>query len=322
MRARSVRRPSTGVRSILKSPECRITPWGVWKAVAKPCGTEWVTGMNSTSKGPIWRRSPSATSMKRGPVGEARLLHAVAGQPQGERRAVHGDRQVAEQEGEAAGVVLVAVGEDDGLDRVGCSRRYERSGSTRSMPGMSGSGNMIPQSRTTMRPSNSKTAQFRPISPRPPRKMMRTGSGKRPACRVHRLRRALGPRLAITVRACSSSSGGAARCGSRHWPAGRPRTRQAALAGAGWGTPRSSRSRRTRRAGRSTAARRRRRLCPGRHHRRDLLAGPVRRHAHHTHRAQRQQRQGQRVVAAVELETLGGLGHEPGRSRPGRRWRL
>ena len=64
MRARSVSRPSTGVRSILKSPECRITPCGVWKAVANPCGTEWVTGMNSTSKGPIWRRSPSLTSTK------------------------------------------------------------------------------------------------------------------------------------------------------------------------------------------------------------------------------------------------------------------
>jgi hypothetical protein len=40
------------------------TPCGVWKAVAKPWGTEWVTGMNSTSKGPIWRRSPSVTGMR------------------------------------------------------------------------------------------------------------------------------------------------------------------------------------------------------------------------------------------------------------------
>ena len=63
IRARSVARPSTGVRSILKSPECRMTPLGVWKAVAKPWGTEWVTGMNSTSKGPIIRRSPSRTGM-------------------------------------------------------------------------------------------------------------------------------------------------------------------------------------------------------------------------------------------------------------------
>ena len=64
MRAMSVVRPSTGVRSSFKSPECRITPCGVWNAVAKPCGTEWVTGMNSTSNGPILRRSPSRTATR------------------------------------------------------------------------------------------------------------------------------------------------------------------------------------------------------------------------------------------------------------------
>ncbi len=62
-RARSVRRPSTGSRSSLKSPECRITPWGVWNASAKAWGTEWVTGMNSTSQGPMRRRSPSFTAI-------------------------------------------------------------------------------------------------------------------------------------------------------------------------------------------------------------------------------------------------------------------
>src|SRR3984885_9557787 len=57
------------------------------------------------------------------------------------------------------------------------SRRYVKSGRTRSTPGMSGSGNMMPQSRTRMRPSTSMQAQFRPISPRPPRKTTRTGFG-------------------------------------------------------------------------------------------------------------------------------------------------
>ena len=63
MVARSVRRPSTGVRSSFQSPLCRIVPCGVWNAVAKPWGTEWVTGRNSTSNGPIFRRSPSVTGM-------------------------------------------------------------------------------------------------------------------------------------------------------------------------------------------------------------------------------------------------------------------
>ena len=64
MRERSVRRPSTGWRSSLKSPECRITPCGVWKAMAQASGTEWVVGMNSTSHAPMRIRSPSLTEMK------------------------------------------------------------------------------------------------------------------------------------------------------------------------------------------------------------------------------------------------------------------
>src|SRR5690349_735131 len=42
------------------------------------------------------------------------------------------------------------------------------------MPGMSASGNMIPQSTTRIRPSTSMQKQFRPISPSPPRKTIRT----------------------------------------------------------------------------------------------------------------------------------------------------
>ena len=43
------------------------------------------------------------------------------------------------------------------------------------MPGMSDSGNMIPQSMTRMRSSTSRHKQLRPISPSPPRKTIRTG---------------------------------------------------------------------------------------------------------------------------------------------------
>src|SRR3954462_3054873 len=57
------------------------------------------------------------------------------------------------------------------------SRRYVKSGSTRSMPSMSMSGNISPQSRSMMRPSTSMHAQLRPISPSPPRKVTTTGSG-------------------------------------------------------------------------------------------------------------------------------------------------
>src|SRR6476646_6793543 len=44
------------------------------------------------------------------------------------------------------------------------------------MPGISASGNMIPQSTTRMRSSTSRQKQLRPISPRPPRKTIRTGA--------------------------------------------------------------------------------------------------------------------------------------------------
>src|SRR6185312_4688999 len=44
------------------------------------------------------------------------------------------------------------------------------------MPSMSASGNISPQSRIMMRPSTSMQAQFRPISPSPPRKVILTGS--------------------------------------------------------------------------------------------------------------------------------------------------
>ena len=57
IRARSVRRPSTGFRSSLKSLEWRITPWGVRMAEISPEGTEWVTGMNSQSNDPMRSRS-------------------------------------------------------------------------------------------------------------------------------------------------------------------------------------------------------------------------------------------------------------------------
>ena len=55
----------------------------------------------------------------RGAVEHPGLLDAVPGQAERERRPVDRARDVAQQEGEPAGVVLVGVGEDDALDHVG-----------------------------------------------------------------------------------------------------------------------------------------------------------------------------------------------------------
>ena len=49
-RARSKNSPSTGVWSILKSPEWMTTPAGVLIAIEKLSAIEWVLRMNSTKK--------------------------------------------------------------------------------------------------------------------------------------------------------------------------------------------------------------------------------------------------------------------------------
>ena len=59
---RSVRRPSSGSWSILKSPVCRIRPAGVRIATASASGIEWLTATNSQSNGPSCSRPPSRTS--------------------------------------------------------------------------------------------------------------------------------------------------------------------------------------------------------------------------------------------------------------------
>ncbi len=71
------------------------------------------------------------------------------------------------------------------------SRSQEKSGITRSTPGMvAGSGNMSPASMTRRRSSYSKARQFKPISPRPPRGTMRTTGGisPRPSSKPPRMR--------------------------------------------------------------------------------------------------------------------------------------
>ena len=99
-------------------------PGGVCTAMAWAWGTLWVTGMNSTSNGPI--RTPLAVGdgVQLGAPEQPGLLDAVAGEPERERRAVDRHADLAQQELDAADVVLVAVGGDDGVD----ARRRSRAG--------------------------------------------------------------------------------------------------------------------------------------------------------------------------------------------------
>ena len=62
-RATSVGGPSTGVGSSFQSPLWRTVPSRVRMASAFDSGTECVTGMYSTSKGPTAKRSPGFTTV-------------------------------------------------------------------------------------------------------------------------------------------------------------------------------------------------------------------------------------------------------------------
>ena len=80
----------------MKSPEWRMTPCDVCTAIAWACGTEWVTGMNSTSNGPIVDVSTVVDGDQLGATEQPGLLDAVAGEPERQRRAVDRQRPIEE----------------------------------------------------------------------------------------------------------------------------------------------------------------------------------------------------------------------------------
>ena len=63
MRTRSIISPDTGVRSILKSPVCRMVPSGVVMASATESAIEWLVWMNSILKQPSLMVSPARTRL-------------------------------------------------------------------------------------------------------------------------------------------------------------------------------------------------------------------------------------------------------------------
>jgi hypothetical protein len=145
-------------------------------AIACAWGTECVTGMNSTSNGPILRRSPSATDDELGLAQQPGLFDAIASQAEGDGRSEDGKAQLAQQVVQRTDVILVAVRGDDALDAVGVLAQPREIGQHEIDAVHVGSGNISPQSISSTLPCCSIAMQFRPISPRPPRKTTRTGS--------------------------------------------------------------------------------------------------------------------------------------------------
>ena len=158
----------------LEVPRVQDHPLGRVKGGGEPVGHRVGDGDELDLEGSDLASLPVDHLDELGPVGQAGLLDPVAGQPEGERGAVDGHRQVPEEKARPPVWSSWPWVRTTASTASAFSRRYDRSGRTRSMPGMSGSGNMIPQSSTTIRPSSSMHAQFRPISPSPPRKMTRT----------------------------------------------------------------------------------------------------------------------------------------------------
>src|SRR6266542_1033236 len=170
---RSVGLESSGVWSSLKSPVCRTVPNGVSTATATPSGMEWVTRRNRIRNGPASAGSPGTISLS-----SARSRTPCSSSLPSSRARVSAVPYT---------VVLVSrrrygtapmwsscpwvrtTASSESYRR----RRNSKSGSTRSMPGMPSCGNDRPQSMTRIRPSISRQAMFRPISPRPPRNASR-----------------------------------------------------------------------------------------------------------------------------------------------------
>ena len=115
------------------------------------------------------------------------------------------------------------------------SAMWEKSGRIRSTPGWDSSGNSTPQSMTSSRPSISRTAMLRPISPIPPSATIRSDAGLKRGrrgqlgvTRPHAAKPGT-PAVARSARSVATCSGVASTSGSRTGPAGRPRSRRAAL---------------------------------------------------------------------------------------------
>jgi len=94
-----------------------MVPAGLSMAKATASGIEWFTWMGSTVKQPslIFCRARSPQTCL---TGKAELLQLVFDQAAGQAGAVHRQAELLQQIGNAANVVLVAVGDEQTLDLI------------------------------------------------------------------------------------------------------------------------------------------------------------------------------------------------------------
>ena len=93
-----------------------MVPMGVWMARATQSTSECVTRMGMMENGAEGEAAAGEDLDQLGVVEQAMLFELALDQGEGELGAVDGDVELGEDPGQAADVVLVAVGEDDGAD--------------------------------------------------------------------------------------------------------------------------------------------------------------------------------------------------------------
>ena len=173
---RSVIRPSRGSWSILKSPVCSTVPAAVRMPTAIASGMEWLTAKNWQSKAPSRSRWPSATSTVGGVIRCSRSLACtiarVSREPSSGMSARMRSRNGTAPMWSSWPCVRMIASMSPRR-----SAMCEKSGRIRSTPGWDSSGNSTPQSTISSRPSISRTAMLRPISPIPPSATIRRTPG-------------------------------------------------------------------------------------------------------------------------------------------------
>ena len=258
-----------------------------------------------------------------GPVDQAGLLDPVAGQAEGQLRAVDRGPEVPQQEGQAPGVVLVAVGKHDAVDPVGVLVQVGEVGQHQVDAGHVGLGEHDPAVEDEDPPvdldAGAVAADLAQAAEEDdPHRLADSDERADPLDRLRRLGSANAiarrerpepgqqqPGQAVQLRRGRAHGSPALADGQAQGPAGRLGR------AAGWGSSRSTRSRRTR-AARALPATGRRRRRPWRR-RRSCRRSAGRTSATATLTSptapDRQQGQGQGVLAAVDLEA--GRGARP-----------
>ena len=173
-------------------------------------------------------RSPSATALSVGAPEQAGLLDPVAGQAERQRRAVDREADLAQQELDAADVVLVAVGGDEAVDALGVVAQVGEVGQHEVDAVQVGPGEHQPavdeQDPAVVAEALLDRHAVAADLPEPAEED--EADGRQPRAAI---------RFPYTSAAASASHGGSASIGGRQRPAGWPRWRSIALAGPGFG---------------------------------------------------------------------------------------